>query len=157
MIPEHSPCPCGSTLQYRECCSGFHNKKILPLTAEELMRSRYSAFCDQNMSYLFNTWDPAFRPMAEDILSNTAQYLSLQILNTQGGQVDDTTGKVTFIARYLISDTLYTMQETSSFVKKDGVWLYEEGENQVERERVKKNSSCPCGSGKKFKRCCHEK
>ncbi len=152
--PETS-CPCGSTKSYQHCCLPFHNESSLPATAEELMRSRYSAFCKKELSYLFNSWHPANRPAAEEILAGKVHYISLQIIDTEKGLAEDETGEVTFIVRYIEKDQLFTMKEKSSFVNQQGKWLYLDGENQLSRENLKKNSLCPCGSGKKFKRCCH--
>jgi hypothetical protein len=36
-------CPCGSGGLYKACCGRFHEGSAVPATAEELMRSRYSA------------------------------------------------------------------------------------------------------------------
>lgn len=151
-----APCPCGSLKQYEECCLPFHNGSRMPSTAEQLMRSRYSAFCLKELNYLFNSWHPAFRPAAEEILSGTRHYLSLQIIDTDKGREEDSTGTVSFIVRYIQQNRLCTMKEKSSFVKQQSRWLYEEGEAELTEELLKKNSPCPCGSGKKFKRCCQQ-
>jgi SEC-C motif-containing protein len=48
----------------------------------------------------------------------------------------------------------------STFVKDDEGWKFEDGELVAEqpivREQPKtgRNDPCPCGSGKKFKKCC---
>ena len=50
--------------------------------------------------------------------------------------------------------------EVSLFRKIDGTWLYsggkEVGPAQFKRDAPKKgrNELCPCGSGKKYKKCC---
>lgn len=151
--PETS-CPCGSRKEYQHCCLRFHNQSCVPATAEELMRSRYSAFCTGELSYLINSWHPAFRPAAETILSDCAHYISLQIIDTDKGRPEDTTGEVTFVVQYIDNDQLVTMKEKSSFIKHQHKWLYQEGENELSQKTLKKSAPCPCGSGKKFKRCC---
>ncbi len=153
-ITPEDPCPCGNLKSYRHCCLPFHNESSLPDTAEALMRSRFTAFCTENLSYLFNSWHPAHRPPAAEILSGTTRYISLQITDTKQGRPENNTGEVTFVVRYIEGDRLYTMQEKSSFVKQQGKWLYLEGDNALHSVTLKKNSPCPCGSGKKFKRCC---
>ncbi len=147
-------CPCGSTKTYQECCQPFHNEMCLPATAEELMRSRYSAFCLKKAGYLLNTWYPGSRPEAQDIISDSVKYLSLEILDTSAGLAQDAEGTVTFIAKFIENDQLFTMEEKSSFLKQQGKWFYTDGENDLRQDSVKKNGPCPCGSGKKFKRCC---
>ena len=37
-------CPCSSGQTYNDCCAPFHRHESLPQTAEQLMRSRYSAY-----------------------------------------------------------------------------------------------------------------
>jgi len=49
--------------------------------------------------------------------------------------------------------------EKAHFVKKDDQWLYESGSlipTTIVREGTKtgRNDPCPCGSGKKYKKCC---
>lgn len=153
---KEADCPCGSGKLYGKCCQPFHAADSLPATAEELMRSRYSAFCLKLTPYLFNSWHPAYRPEAAEILSGNTQYVSLEILETNRGNPEDTTGTVTFIARFMEKDKLITMREKSSFIKKENTWLYTEGSNKTHQEQIKANQHCPCGSGKKFKRCCKE-
>ena len=56
-------CPCCSGKSYEECCKPFHTKTKFPQTAEELMRSRFSAFAIPNGEYLMDTIFPAKRKL----------------------------------------------------------------------------------------------
>ena len=56
-------CPCCSGKSYEECCKPFHTKTKFPQTAEELMRSRFSAFAIPNGEYLMDTTFPAKRKL----------------------------------------------------------------------------------------------
>ena len=56
-------CPCCSGKSYEECCKPFHTKTKSPQTAEELMRSRFSAFAIPNGEYLMDTTFPAKRKL----------------------------------------------------------------------------------------------
>ena len=49
---EESLCPCKSRLSYALCCLPFHQGKAKPETAEQLMRSRYSAYFFRLVDYL---------------------------------------------------------------------------------------------------------
>src|SRR4030066_174277 len=57
-------CPCGSGQAYAVCCGTFIDNDVLPATAEQLMRSRYSAYVLAREDYLLRTWHgstcPAF-------------------------------------------------------------------------------------------------
>jgi SEC-C motif-containing protein len=50
--------------------------------------------------------------------------------------------------------------ERAHFVRVDGQWFFSEGEmirnRPLRREtpKVGRNDPCPCGSGRKYKRCC---
>ena len=55
-------CPCGTGRRYDACCGPHHRGSARAATAEELMRSRYSAFVAGEASYLLRTWHPATRP-----------------------------------------------------------------------------------------------
>ena len=45
-------CPCNPKILYKDCCQIAHNKIEAVLSAEQLMRSRYSAFVLANIKYL---------------------------------------------------------------------------------------------------------
>ena len=47
-----SNCPCGRNKTYENCCGKIHQNINKAKTAEDLMRSRYSAFTFANISYL---------------------------------------------------------------------------------------------------------
>ena len=50
-----SPCPCGSSLVYGSCCGPLHWATTRAETAEQLMRSRYTAFVLGDVDYLIAT------------------------------------------------------------------------------------------------------
>ena len=47
-------CPCGKG-SYTQCCEPLHLGTAKALTAEQLMRSRYSAFALQQIDYIVQT------------------------------------------------------------------------------------------------------
>ena len=60
-------CPCGTGLPYDECCGPLHAGATPAATAEQLMRSRYSAFAVGDAAYLLATWHPSTRPPALEL------------------------------------------------------------------------------------------
>lgn len=52
-------CACGSEKQYVKCCRRFHSAQASPQGAEELLRSRYSAYAYRLPSYIMNTTHPS--------------------------------------------------------------------------------------------------
>ena len=51
-------CPCGSDFPYTDCCGPLIRGTGFADTAEDLMRSRYTAFAKQNWEYLVLTSHP---------------------------------------------------------------------------------------------------
>ena len=161
--PEMAQCPCGSKKSYSLCCEPFLNGSKIPSTAEALMRSRYTAYTKAEIPYIESTHDPATRDSL-DIESTRSwaaesEWLGLEIVATENGGKNDTKGTVEFKARYKQDGEEVVHHEYSSFVKQDGSWFFHDGHTPsatVVREspKIGRNDPCPCGSGKKFKKCC---
>lgn len=120
-------CPCESGLDYDLCCGRFIDEGALPETAEQLMRSRYTAFTLDRISYLEKTWHPTTRPASIET-DNNVRWLGLQIRRAEQGGADDEEGVVEFVARYKIDGRGYRLHEISRFAKENGQWLYMDGE-----------------------------
>jgi len=148
-------CPCKSGQTYAACCAVFHQQQQKPATCEQLMRSRYSAFILQLGEYLFSTYHPDFRAdlTVAQLSEKSLDWKNLQIIDTQS-LLD--TGFVEFKAWYNNNGQLAYHHERSNFVKQGEQWLYCDGTFYPEEKsgNIKRNDPCPCGSGKKFKKCC---
>lgn len=48
-------CACGSVKPYGKCCRPYHTAQYIPSDAEELLRSRYSAYAYRLPSYIMKT------------------------------------------------------------------------------------------------------
>ena len=66
----------------------------------------------------------------------------------------ENSGYVYFKAFYIEQNILVTLSEKSRFIRKNEKWYYQDGDTDIEKSRIPLKSQCPCGSGKKFKRCC---
>lgn len=159
-----SQCPCGSGAEYNECCEPYIRGEKNPETAELLMRSRYSAYVNVEIDYLFETLHPDNREdhdakNARD-WAQSSDWMGLEILSTEKGAADDTEGVVEFCATYRQKGARLKHHELATFKKLDDKWYFEDGAQvkpeQVKREgkKVGRNEPCPCGSGKKYKKCC---
>ncbi len=120
-------CPCGLKKLYENCCGSFHSGKENPLTAESLMRSRYSAFVFKNEQYLFQTWHKSNRPKALNLANQNVNWTGLKVLSVEAGADNDYKGKVEFIAEFKISDKSGKLHEISNFIKEDSKWFYVNG------------------------------
>jgi SEC-C motif-containing protein len=122
------------------------------------MRSRYTAYTRKDFGYLVRTWDARTRP---DSLHEESglEWIGLSILNTRKGLAEDEEGVVEFVARFRVNDMDDQLHEVSRFGKCNGEWFYLDGEadnpgKPVHAPKIGRNEPCPCGSGKKFKKCC---
>lgn len=127
-IREASPCPCGSEHSYDSCCMPFHYGRTKPGTAEQLMRSRYSAYFFRLSDYLVESTHPDNRTpkLKEEFESNIHEinWRYLKILNRSKGGPDDKVGKVEFVAGYFGTDRPEEFHERSRFRKFKGNWKY---------------------------------
>lgn len=160
-MQKNDSCPCGSGLQYSDCCEPAIKGLQKPMTAEELMRSRYSAYVKTEIEYLINTTHPGkrnlYNPENMQQWSENSQWLKLEILNTKDGNVYDDSGQVEFMAHYIEKGIKKIHHELSFFIKEKGKWYFDYGEEPKKislKPKIGRNELCPCGSGKKFKKCC---
>ncbi|BBX03152.1 hypothetical protein BST36_04810 [Mycolicibacterium moriokaense] len=121
------PCPCGSDEPFGRCCLPLHLGESLAETAEQLMRSRYSAYAVGDLDYIWQTWHPRTRP--ETLTPDTGlRWTGLEIVDTVDGQPGDATGEVEFRAHYLKDRRSGTLHERSRFAFRARRWLYVDGE-----------------------------
>lgn len=123
------PCPCGSGATYDGCCGPLHRGEALAQTAEQLMRSRYSAHLRGLEHYLLATWHPATRP-ATVALDPAVRWVRLDVLETARGTVTDSDGEVEFTAHYRYEDgggQPGRLHERSRFTRRGGRWFYLDG------------------------------
>ncbi|MEE8059279.1 MAG: YchJ family protein [Pseudomonadales bacterium] len=160
------PCYCGNPSAFKHCCGPLLSGKAIAKTAEQLMRSRFSAFCSGNIDYLISSHHPSKRkPDDQQTLTHTIsqyEWLNLKIKKTSKGLCHDSEGDVEFIATYTQRAQLSQLHENSRFIKENNQWFYLDGDifarpdkssNSFRTINVKRNDPCWCGSGKKFKHC----
>ncbi|MCM8527754.1 MAG: YchJ family protein [Lentisphaeraceae bacterium] len=124
----NSQCPCGSGLTHLRCCGQYHSGEIIPETAEQLMRSRYTAYVNNNADYLVDTIHPEkITPTLFNELLNSFKgviWSGLEISEMTGGGKDDDKGTVSFSAYYETAEGKFRMDEKSLFVKIADKWYY---------------------------------
>jgi len=123
VTPGDTPCPCGSDRNFGNCCQPLLQQITLPSTAEQLMRSRYTAFVLGDENYLRYSWHPDSRPRNIHLQADT-RWLGLNIKTTTGGQPEDSEGTVEFVARYKTGGKATRLHENSRFVRSEGRWVY---------------------------------
>jgi SEC-C motif-containing protein len=125
------PCPCGGG-RYGSCCRPLHRRERAAVTAEQLMRSRYSAYALAEIDYLLRTQpSPDPLPQRRRALEASCQQLcwqALEIVAIEAGGPTDLEGTVTFVAHYSARAQQGVLRECSRFGREggraDGAWLY---------------------------------
>ena len=149
-----SLCFCRSGKEYKHCCAPFHLHTAVLETAEQLMRSRYTAYVLKNIPYIGATTVPSQQTLLETHLlqewADNTTWLGLEILKTEN--LTKTQSAVEFKAIFQGEEGELAHQERSIFVKIENRWYFVDP--TVSLPTMKQ--PCVCGSGKKFKHCCGE-
>jgi SEC-C motif-containing protein len=158
------PCPCGAPLPIEACCGVFISGQASAPTAEASMKSRYSAYATGAIDYLVRTHRPNdgqdVDPRGIADFARQSNWRGLTIHATERGGIGDDEGVVEFSARFVQRGRPHTMRERSRFQRIEGAWYYVGQEPISPRAPVRavaqpsRNGLCPCGSKKKYKRCC---
>lgn len=118
-------CVCGSEKEQKNCCELIIKGIKKAETAEELMRSRYTAYTQLNVAYIIETTLPKMRkyysPAGILEWAKNSTWLKLEIL-----ELKETTVK--FEAHYLDENKFpVTHKEHSTFKKENGNWYFVDG------------------------------
>lgn len=119
------------------------------------MRSRFCAYLLRDADYVRRSWAPETCP--EDLtLDARVQWRRLEIIDAPPVVAEE--GVVEFVAHCLVNGQAQSLHERSRFRLDGGQWLYIDGDvpDAARRpvDKVGRNSPCPCGSGRKYKKCC---
>jgi SEC-C motif-containing protein len=131
-------CPCGGAA-FAACCGPYLAGDAIPPTAEQLMRSRYTAYTRGDEAYLRATWHPSTLPAGPIIdPGEKLQWLGLEVksalrLRQRKAILPDSPDRdtVEFVARYKIAGRAHRLHEVSRFVREDSGgaarWFYLDG------------------------------
>jgi len=158
-----SLCPCGSGSTLAECCEPII-KGSSATTPEALMRARYTAHALGAFDFLETSVHPTTREKVDRAKmrqwSEAVQWDGMEVHEVTGGGKEDKTGTVSFTAKYSVNGVEQSLREDASFLCENGEWFYLDGDvhghtpYRREDPKVGRNDPCPCGSGKKYKKCC---
>ncbi|MCW8920035.1 MAG: YchJ family protein [Sedimenticola sp.] len=159
-----SLCLCGSNEPADTCCNPIIEDQQKAQTAESLMRARYCAFALGNIDFLSKSLHPDHRSdhdvEATRQWAENSDWLGLQIVSTDKGGATDKEGVVEFIATFKEKGVVRNHHERSSFSRVGDEWFFVDGKivppatKVNDTPKIGRNDPCPCGSGKKYKKCC---
>jgi SEC-C motif-containing protein len=128
------------------------------------MRSRYTAHVKSEVDYIYETTHPTQRDKVDRkavaAWCENSEWLGFEIIGTEAGGPDDDAGTVEFVAHYRDKNKTVDHHEIAEFKREDGRWYFVDGRApkpvQFIRQgpKIGRNDPCPCGSGKKYKKCC---
>lgn len=123
----NTTCPCNANALYSECCQPYHIDIKLPTTAEQLMRSRYSAYVLKLTDYINNTWHKSTRPNIATLKNDQPiQWIKL-VINKAWDSNNVNEAFVDFDAFYEVNSKLERMHEVSRFIYSEQKWFYIDG------------------------------
>mgnify|MGYP000268253761 CR=1 FL=1 len=121
-------CYCGNNKTYKTCCEVFHLSNGKTETAEQLMRSRYSAFVLADGNYLMQTHHASTQPISEKKAivkwAKSVEWIKLEVLESNKGLKNNTEGTVTFNAYFFENGKVDVIHEKSAFIKENNTWYY---------------------------------
>ncbi len=127
------------------------------------MRSRFTAYAKGELGYIEQTMKGRallrFDKQKSETRTGYIKWNKLEIIETshQSGRYF-----VEFMADFSVNDRHETLHERSEFIFENKQWYYIEGEIFTKKslnhpKKAGRNDLCPCGSQKKFKKCCELK
>jgi|GEM_PF-52549 SEC-C motif domain protein len=160
-IPESAEsCPCGSGRAFGACCGPILGRLKEAADAEELMRARFTAHCTGNYPFLHATYvGTTGRPYVAEEGTPAESWTRLVVHEHAPGRTTDS-AYVDFSAYYTQEGHEGVLHEKAEFIRREGRWIYSRAVRlgpaplRSAHPKVGRNDPCPCGSGKKYKRCC---
>lgn len=159
-----SLCPCGSGTALDACCEPIIAGKTTALTAEALMRARYTAHAIGSFKFLETSVHSTKREPVDEAKmrqwNDAVTWQGMEVHAIEGGGDKDDTGSVSFTAKYRVNGIDQELREDATFTRENGEWRYVAGDvhghtpYRREAPKINRNAPCPCGSGKKHKKCC---
>ena len=123
---ETQSCFCGSAIPFTQCCEPILVGNHKAVTAEVLMRSRYSAYATHNADYLIATTHSSTRATHS---KNEILYWATSNLWQRLEIIRVTSNTVEFKVFYFNPNKeLQVLHEHSRFVEENGEWMYVDGD-----------------------------
>lgn len=127
-------CYCCSDKEFEDCCQPFISETAKPATAEELMRSRYSAYAVCAGKYLLRSTHPSTRKFHDlksiEDWAKSNFWQKLEIVSKSAGEAKDKTGIIEFRAYFLDENGEPQIHhERSNFRRELGKWFFVDGKD----------------------------
>ena len=132
------PCFCGSNYDFSSCCQPYINKEVQVQTAEQLMRSRFSAYAFGDAQYIYDTYAKSSQAAQSvkdiDDWSKSCVWVALNIHSITNIVNKATEQFVEFSAFYITDHTLCELREKSRFILEEYI------KDNTEKNKVSTNN-----------------
>ncbi len=131
-----------------------------PKSPKALLEARYKAFKKGDVDFIMASCHPDTRKKYKrEDAEAWSRNASWQGLDVESAKEEGETGFVTFTCRYEQDGQDVVHKETAEFRMHEERWYYYNSTfpsrtRRREETKVGRNDPCPCGSGKKYKKCC---
>lgn len=153
------PCSCGSGKLFELCCEPILKGTRPAATAEELMRSRFTAHVARDYAHLHRSYAGTASEAYVELPDEPSIGWTRLEVHHHEPNVQPDVSHVEFSAYYVDANHEYVLQEKAEFRRQPGGWIYTRplrtGPAPVKAAaKPGRNDPCSCGSGKKYKHCC---
>lgn len=165
LINEGAPCPCGADDTLGACCLPYIRAARPAPTPQALMRSRFTALAIGAIDHILATQsDERTAQSPRHALEAWSASVNWERLEVVDSSVNEASAKgyVEFRAHYSEGGIEKIHCEHSEFTRQGDRWIYNRAlkrklispKLEKEESSIGRNDPCPCGSGKKYKKCC---
>jgi len=123
-------CFCQKNKPYPHCCQPFHLGLNDPITAKDLLYSRYAAYRCNHADYIKRTSSVLALENVDyqAILNSQDTWTGLKVLDEKAGKCLDSEGQIRFQAFYrpFGKKKEQGFEECSLFIREQGRWVYQE-------------------------------
>ena len=133
-VNPNQKCPCGSEIKFKKCCKPFI-EGVLPIeNAERLLQSRYTAFVNQSIQFLWDTEHPEssrklnerFSRYQKDCeLTKDLDFKKLTIVDVK--EISNLKAIIVFYVEVYDGHVDVSFIEESEFSVFEGKWYYYDG------------------------------
>ena len=135
--------------------------RAYPESARTLLQARYDAYVRGDVDFLIESVHPEKRAQHDrKSIEAWAKNAKWQGLEVQKEEIKEDQAWLTFLLQYEEKGETVDHRERAEFRRTGERWYYWDSRfprgETVHRDpnKVGRNDPCPCGSGKKFKKCC---
>ena len=159
-VTPEAPCPCTSGHPYAQCCRPIHADICVASEPEQVVRARFAAQVLGDVGFFRQSIVRQHRhsPAVDEFAAMIGQQRYKAITITSSTKTGWLKRRATVVCRIYqrSGKRLATHAERIHLAREAHAWRVVDIDliTAEPKPRLGRNAPCPCGSGKKYKRCC---